>query len=121
VPKSCARAFGDEQELAPIGDLQDLLADRAIVAAWKLRRITSLESAAFAFTPDKVREQIIEMLNSGADGPVPPGRKALKTESTQHMLGLLMRYEGQPERTLYKALNQLRQYAALPQAPAGRA
>jgi hypothetical protein len=37
------------------------------------------------------------------------------------MLGLLMRYEGQAERTLYKALNQLRQYAALPQTPAGRA
>ena len=93
------------------------------MAAWKLRRITSLKSAAFAHKPDKVREAIIEMLNSGSDDPVPPGWKAFETKSTQHMLGLLTRYEAQAERTLYKALNQLRslQHVALPQAPAGRA
>jgi len=116
-----ALAKGMRQELAPIGDLQDLLADRTIVAAWKLSRITSLESAAFAFTPDKGREAIIEMLNWGSNGPVPPGWKAFKSESTQHMLGPLTRYEVQAERMLYKALNQLRSLQTLPQAPAGRA
>ncbi len=97
-----AFAAGMRQALEPVGGLQDLFADRVIAAAWRLRRVAVIE--ADVFTPEKVRAELMNIL---CDRPKPPGSMALD-ESNQHKLGLLIRYEGQVERTFYKSLDLLR-------------
>ena len=61
-----AFATGMRRELAPAGDLQDLIADRLIAAAWRLKRIASLELALL--TPEKVRA---EFMNTAAFDATP--------------------------------------------------
>ena len=70
-----AFAKGMRQELALIGDLQGLMADRVITTAWRLARVASLEADALTEHPELITLDYL-------DRPMPPGGKGF--EKQQH-------------------------------------
>jgi hypothetical protein len=83
-------------QLAPSGELELLLVDRAVSTAWRLRRAISLESMFF----DSKR----------GDNPGPCGALAYKGDRDK--LQLLSRYELTLERSLFRALHELQRLQA---------
>ena len=84
------------RQLAPIGELELLLVDRIVAAAWRLRRAIALETMLF----DTER----------GDSSAYYG--ALAYKSDRDKLQLLSRYELTLERSLYKALHELQRLQA---------
>lgn len=78
-------------QLAPVGELELLLADRIVSTAWRLRRLVGVESAIFA------NEERWHLVFSGYSG-----EKLLR----------LGRHEAGLERTLYRALHELQRLQA---------
>ena len=83
-------------QLAPMGELELLLADRIISTAWRLRRAIALESMFF----DTKR----------GDNSSPCG--ALTYKGDRDKLQLLSRYELTLERSLFRALYELQRLQA---------
>ena len=83
-------------QLAPMGELELLLADRIISTAWRLRRAIALESLLF----DTARDG-----SSAYDG-------ALAYKSDRDRLQLFSRYELTLERSLFRALHELQRLQA---------
>jgi hypothetical protein len=81
-------------QLAPLGELELLLVDRIVSTAWRLRRALALEAMLLG-----------EKGTDGSPNPLtyPPDRNKLLTFS---------RYEAGLERSLYKALAELRRLQA---------
>ena len=84
------------RQLAPVGELELLLVDRIVAAAWRLRRAIALETMLF----DTER----------GDSSAYYGALAYKGD--QNKLQLLSRYELTLERSLYKALHELQRLQA---------
>ena len=84
------------RQLAPVGELELLLVDRIVAAAWRLRRAIALETMLF----DTER----------GDSSAYYGALAYKND--QNKLQLLSRYELTLERSLYKALHELQRLQA---------
>ena len=86
-------AFGKRlrAKLAPVGELELLLADRVVSTAWRLRRLIAVETLLFN------REHSVDYAfnNSGRE-----------------KMGVLSRYEVTLERSLYKALHELQRLQA---------
>ena len=78
-------------QLAPVGELELLLADRIVSTAWRLRRAVSVEAALFD------RE----------DAP-----EHAFAQYGREKMGVLSRYETTLERSLYKALHELQRLQA---------
>ena len=78
-------------KLAPVGELELLLADRVVSTAWRLRRLIAVETLLFN------REHSVDYAfnNSGRE-----------------KMGVLSRYEVTLERSLYKALHELQRLQA---------
>jgi hypothetical protein len=83
-------------QLVPMGELELLLADRIVSTAWRLRRVIALETLLF----DTER----------GDGSAYHGALAYRVDRDK--LQLLSRYELALERSLYKALHELRRLQA---------
>ena len=83
-------------QLAPMGELELLLADRIISTAWRLRRAIALETLLF----DTERGD-----SSAYHG-------ALAYKSDRDKLQLLSRYELTLERSLFRALHELQRLQA---------
>jgi hypothetical protein len=86
-------AFGRRlrAKLAPVGELELLLADRVVSTAWRLRRLIAVETLIFD------RERSVDYAFNGY------GREKM---------GVLSRYEVTLERSLYKALHELQRLQA---------
>ena len=74
-------------QLAPVGELEFLIVDRIVSTAWRLRRIVSVEKMFFdnANTPDDAFDKY-----------------------RRDRMAILSRYEVTLERSLYRALHELR-------------
>ena len=91
-------AFGKRMraQLAPVGELELLLADRVVSSAWRLRRAVALEAVLLG--------------EKGTDG-----RASLNPITSKYDRDRLLtysRYEAALERALYKALAELRRLQA---------
>ena len=80
-------------QLAPLGELELLLADRIISTAWRLRRLVCIETIIF-----------------NTEGPTLA--YALRILGREK-LSVLSRYEVSLERSLYRALHELQRLQAL--------
>jgi hypothetical protein len=78
-------------QLAPVGELELLLADRVVSTAWRLRRLVSVETMLF----DREEEPNAAFNSYGRE-----------------KMGVLSRYEATLERSLYKALHELQRLQA---------
>jgi hypothetical protein len=89
-------AFGKRMraQLAPVGELELLLADRVVSTAWRLRRAVALEAVLLG--------------EKGTDGSPNP----LTYLGDRNRLLAFSRYEGALERALYRALAELRRLQA---------
>jgi hypothetical protein len=83
-------------QLAPVGELELLLADRIVSTAWRLRRALALEAMLLG--------------EKGADGP--GSLNPLTYRPDRDKLLTFARYEAALERSLYRALHELRQVQA---------
>lgn len=91
-----ARLFSD---LDPVGELEEMLADRIVSTAWRLRRAVKVEAAVFDRRADgngnayAHGRELYRVITIGGD----EGKTALN----------LSRYEAALERSLYRALHEL--------------
>lgn len=92
--------------LAPIGEMEDLLADRIVSAAWRLRRLIRTEVGLF------------ESEGKTSGHALSPGLAFLREANKGDSFSKLSRYESGIERGMYRALAQLHRLQA---ARAGRA
>jgi hypothetical protein len=94
--------------LAPSGELQLLLADRVVSAAWRLRRIIVIESRA---------------LHSGCSNllgeDIGVGASYVSYAQDGDAISKLGRYEAMLERSLYRALHELQRIQAIERGQPG--
>jgi hypothetical protein len=88
-------------QLQPVGDLEALLVDRIVAAAWRLRRVLSVEAAIY----EKERIDF-----RGEERGV--GWAFIRDANGQNAFSKLSRYETTIERGLYKALHELQRLQA---------
>jgi len=83
-------------QLQPVGELESLLVDRIIAAAWRLRRVLAVEAGIY-------EEQRFDFF--GAEHGL--GGAFIQDANGANALSKLSRYETTIERGLYKALHEL--------------
>ena len=111
LPTECQEEFDALQagllaDLRPEGELEDLLADRVVCGAWRLRRAARVET----------------LLLSYGDFRRPPQGEVQEAEAHDRHLSLragnLRKYETTIERSMYRALNELQRVQAAKQGVA---
>lgn len=99
-------AAGLRSRLAPIGELEELLADRVVSCAWRLSRATRIEGQTFA------AEQ--ERSWAGSEEPeLNLGKAFIRDANNSGAIEKLARYEAALERSLYRALHELERLRAM--------
>jgi hypothetical protein len=96
-------------QLAPLGELESFLAERVIVAAWRLHRLVRIESEVMLddlhrLAPNKWQREI---LFPGPDHPQTLGAAVARNLRGPDSYSKLRRYEATLERSLYKNLDLL--------------
>lgn len=96
LPDEDATLFGEFRErtyltLQPSGEVEDLLADRIVVMAWRLRRAIMVEGTLFEKDP-------LSFMDSDSFGH--------QFQSRADVFSVLSRYETGIERSLYRALHE---------------
>jgi hypothetical protein len=89
--------------LAPMGELELLLADRIVSTAWRLRRVAVVETEIFSDETERSERERLSWAFSNYAG---------------EKMALLSRYETTLERSLYKALHELQRLQAARQGQA---
>lgn len=90
-----------QAELLPMSELEELLVDRIISTVWRLRRAIAIETMYFEREKwDEVEEWNMWEKNDG---------KPLRWNRIKKSHVLLTRYEVQLDRSLYKAIRELRE------------
>ena len=84
-------------QLAPVGELELLLADRIVATAWRLRRAGALETT---------------LLNDRSDSKEGVLANVFPWDFDREKMQLLSRYEVTLERSLYRALHELQRLQA---------
>jgi hypothetical protein len=85
-------------QMAPVGELELLLADRIVSTAWRLRRAVALET--------------VLLDGDSADANIHPDDIYYTWRPNREQHQLLSRYETTLERSLYKALHELQRLQA---------
>ena len=122
-------------ELAPVGLLEEMLAQRIVGLPWRLRRAERLQALAYDKIEDKSERPqrvmdpadaewlIARMLERGmtyADLPHPaPGCRAAQDFNQERVLDRLLVYERRIEHSLYRTMAELRKERLLRQAAGG--
>ena len=88
-------------QLAPVGELENLLVERIIAAAWRLRRVVAVETGVF----EKKRFDW-----QGKDLGL--GVAFMEACTSSDAFAKLCRYEGHIERGMYRALHELQRLQA---------
>lgn len=87
--------------LQPVGELEVLLVDRLVTAAWRLRRVLAIETSVF---------EAYRAKDSPQSPPASLGSVILRDHGDR--LTRVLRYETTIERGLYKALHELQRLQA---------
>ena len=112
-------------ELAPVGQMEELLATRIVSLSWRLRRAERLQTAAFdklaeppqslPVLPPEVAAKMLAVIaesNWQPPAPEPTGpvgrRRAVQDFSQERLLDRLMVYERRIENSLYRTMAELR-------------
>ena len=104
---------GLRASLAPVGELESMLAERIVVSAWRWRRVLRLERVHQVFQMENTADEIGRFGGLGRySGLSEEGVEGLETESRIAALVNLVRYEGAIERSLYRALHELERFQA---------
>jgi hypothetical protein len=93
-------------ELQPVGELETLLMERILFAAWRLRRVLVVETGIY--------EE--ERFSSGSQGGL--GMAFIRDANGANAFSKLSRYETTLDRGLYKALHELQRLQAARRAEA---
>ena len=89
--------------LAPCGEMELLLTDRIITAAWRLRRVLTVEAEVF------VEER---SPSYGYDEEKTKGLAFIRVSNNSDAFSKLSRYESTIERSMYRALHELQRLQA---------
>ena len=122
------KAFGSRlhADLAPVGELEELLVDRIVSVSWRLRRAAKVEAAVYErrSTPSKPKRSAFSLsalLPEYEDEPDPEPTPdpapnlalvVLYNGDAARTLTNLSRYEAALERSLYRALHELQRLQA---------
>ena len=103
-------------ELVPVGPLEELLVDRMVSSAWRLRRALAVEAGLFTPPPRTAQDLVIERIESLERKRTPAevlshrfGREASRTDA----FSKLARYESALERSLFRSLHELQRLQAV--------
>jgi len=101
-------------DLAPVGELEMILVDRIISAAWRLRRLLRIEKDLVdtKVSNDLDRQADWQKRNRKGRGFEPQVRLWLSLDNSLKHFETLNRYEAHIERGMYKALNELHRLQA---------
>ena len=86
-----------QEELEPVGELEDMLVDRIVAAYWRLRRVGRVEADIFSSL-------------SGVSNSL--GGAFMHDSHHANAFSKLSRYETPIEKSLYKALHELQRLQA---------
>jgi len=104
------------EELAPVGAVEEMLAERAVSLSWRLRRAERLQSAVFATVYRENANDVVLWPKHGL--PIQPGPgedevvlgQVVMTDFVHaQVLDRLLVYERRLESSLYRTMAQLRQ------------
>jgi hypothetical protein len=95
-------------QLQPVGELESLLVERIITAAWRLRRVLTVEA-------DIYEEERSKSYTGAVNGL---GMAFIRDANGANAFSKLSRYETTIERGLYKALHELQRQQAARRAEA---
>jgi hypothetical protein len=90
------------EALLPIGEVEELLVDRIVASAWRLKRLIKVEAAIF-------RQEMEVMFGSGGD----LGLAFIRDGNGADAFSKLSRYEAGIERGIYRALHELQRLQAV--------
>lgn len=102
-------------DLAPVGELEILLVDRIIAAAWRLRRILRLETEMIDYELQEKEQHKLTYSSrkKGKDIPTVTLWEAMEYGlKNRDVITKLQRYESHIERGMYKALHELQRLQA---------
>jgi hypothetical protein len=94
--------------LQPVGELESLLVERIVTAAWRLRRVLAVETSIYKW----------ERSNSYTEEEYGLGMAFIRDANGANAFSKLSRYETTIERGLYKALHELQRLQAARRAEA---
>jgi len=97
--------------LQPDGEMEDLLVDRIVSAAWRLRRVLAIEAGVLEherkdYLKDVERYSFIESVDD-ENGSEALGHAWIRSIANTDALSPLSRYETTVERGFYRALHEL--------------
>ncbi|MCX5644073.1 MAG: hypothetical protein NTZ17_05230 [Phycisphaerae bacterium] len=110
-------------ELAPVGQMEAMLAARVVSLSWRLQRAEQLQGAAFDAMYEKLTAEPVIKLpallrckradrpagEAGRDdGALPLGRVVVRDYSNARVLDRLLMYERRIEQSLYRTMGELR-------------
>jgi hypothetical protein len=101
-------------ELAPVGGVETLLAQRAVSLAWRLRRAETMQNQVIEYMIDSYAESQRRSWGSSPSEPrnsvdfLPLGRIASKDWSNSRVIEHLLIYERRIENSLYRTIAKLR-------------
>ena len=95
-------------QLQPVGELESLLVERIVAAAWRLRRVLAVETGIYKW----------ERSNNYAGEDYSLGLAFIQDANGANAFSKLSRYETTIERGLYKALHELQRLQAARRAEA---
>lgn len=106
-------------ELRPVGELEDLLVDRILSSAWRLRRVLAVEAGLFAPPPPakSASTLALERMARGYAEDEEPRELTTADHFHEDAFGAdafpkLSRYEAGIERALFRALHELQRLQA---------
>ena len=115
APGEAARDFDEfssamSASLAPVGQLEVELVNRAVVSAWRLRRVARLE-ASYALMQCEHSNRSQER-DGGNEGLSSQAVEGATVANRAKVLVTLTRYEAAIERSMYRALHELERVQA---------
>ena len=117
------KAFGSRlhADLAPVGELEELLVDRIVSVSWRLRRAAKVEAAVYdrrstkskrSTTSDFLASMGLSEHEEEEDTAPDLSLVVLRNGDAARTLTNLSRYEAAIERSLYRALHELQRLQA---------
>jgi len=110
LDRFCQRLWLD---LDPVGQVEIILAERILAAAWRLRRLVRIESELLDRGLQKSKELLSLQKKWKPQTPAPSlGDSVAYNLNSVNTYGKLMRHEAALERSLHRNLNQFQKFRA---------
>ena len=102
-----------EADLKPEGAMEEILVDRIVAAAWRLRRAYRVEAGVFTEEMEDESLNVFGRMTQGEDYKPTLGMAFIRDANDTNALTKLSRYETALERGLTSALHELQRLQAL--------